>query len=69
MGRKGEEDVFSNWFRQIDFLCTGQFDLTGEVVHVDRALEALEAIDALHGELHADCAGGEQSTVTETDVE
>jgi hypothetical protein len=32
MGRKGEENVLSYGFRQIDFLFTGEFDLNGEIV-------------------------------------
>src|SRR4029453_708950 len=43
MGRKGEEDVLSYGFRQIDFLSTGEFYLNGEIVDRNRQPEAPQA--------------------------
>ena len=65
MGRKGEENVLSNGFRQIDFLPTGELYLNGEIIDGNRQPEALQAADAGAVHLCAQPPGGKEAAIAQ----
>jgi hypothetical protein len=69
MRRKGEDDVFSNGFRQIDFLTSRYFHLAREILHPDRQNEWLEAADAHELDVAGELASCKHPSVAQANVQ
>jgi hypothetical protein len=69
VGRKGEENVFSERFCQVYDFPAFQIRLTGEVLESHRHLEAFQAGNASHLESCTESSRGKNAPFTEPDVQ